>query len=161
MVQSRWRPPCRLPVCLPVFVRAFAVFVQIAGGFSGAAGVDQRVVPVQLEYGAVRIVGEKTPADQHSRAGVDGGDARSRYSTWMLPAADAARAACGTTVPSMESPMAAAVIHAVSFFFINIHLMCPLSASLCAEMAYRFYRSSALRTYHYYICLIAQCQCTI
>ena len=59
----------------PVFVRAFAVFVQIAGGFSGAAGVDQRVVPVQLEYGAVRIVGEKTPADQHSRAGVDGGDA--------------------------------------------------------------------------------------
>ena len=59
----------------PVFVRAFAVFVQIAGGFSGAAGVDQRVVPVQLEYGAVRIVGEKTPADQHPRTGVDGGNA--------------------------------------------------------------------------------------
>ena len=63
---------------------------------------------------------------------------RSRCSTWILPAADAARAACGTTVPSMESPMAAAVIHAVSFFFINIHLMCPFVCILVCRHGISF-----------------------
>ena len=59
----------------PILVGALAAAVQITGGFSGVAGVDQRVVPVQLEHGTVRIVGEKPPADQHAGTGVDGGNA--------------------------------------------------------------------------------------
>ena len=57
-----------------VGIRTLSAGIQITGGFSGVAGIDQRVVPVQLEHGTVRIVGEKPPADQHSRPCVDGGD---------------------------------------------------------------------------------------